>query len=280
MLGAIVGDIVGSFLEGKTWKGEDIFLINNQHSFTDDTVLTLAVAKWLMVDKKHSHEGLVGWLQILGNQYINYGFSATFYYWLLSDKMEPYESKGNGAAMRVSPVAYYANSLEETLELAKISAEVTHNSTEGIKGAQAVAACVFLAKTGKTKEYIRGYIEGRFGYDLSFPIKEIRNTYRHSWECEGTVPQAIRAFLDGKNFRECISLAVSLGGDTDTLGAMTASIASAIYPIDSELKDSCRNLLTEDLRDISDDFIDLVKLRDESRSQNTTSNYGQNILNY
>lgn len=268
MLGAIIGDIVGSPIEGKSYKGEDIFQIGPDHTFTDDTILTLAVAKWLLVDKMHSHEGLVGWMQILGNKYINHGFSSTFYYWLLSDKMEPYESKGNGSAMRVSPIGLYASSLDETLELARISAEVTHNSKEGICGAQAIASCVYLAKHGYPKEYIRGYIEGKFEYNLNFSMNSIKDTYRHSWECSGTVPQAICSFLDSYTFKEAISLAVSLGGDTDTLGAMAASIAATIYEIPAELKEQCYKLLPKDLQNINDEFIRLIKQRDSSVSSN------------
>lgn len=268
MLGAIIGDIVGSSLEGKSWKGEDVFQIGPNHTFTDDTILTLAVAKWLLLDKKHSQEGLVGWMQILGNKYIDHGFSSTFYYWLLSDRMEPYESKGNGSAMRVSPVGLYASSLDEALELARISAEVTHNSEEGICGAQAIASCVYLAKHGYSKEYIRGYIEGKFDYNLSFSINSIKDTYRHSWECSGTVPQAICSFLDSYTFKEAISLAVSLGGDTDTLGAMAASIAATFYDIPAELKEQCYTLLPKDLQDINDEFVQLIKQRDSSISPN------------
>lgn len=276
MLGAIIGDIVGSSLEGKSWKGEDVFQIGPNHTFTDDTILTLAVAKWLLLDKKHSHEGLVGWMQILGNKYIDHGFSSTFYYWLLNDRMEPYASRGNGSAMRVSPVGLYASSLDEALELAQISAEVTHNSKEGVCGAQAIASCVYLAKHGYPKEYIRGYIEGKFGYNLSFSISSIKESYIHSWECSGTVPQAICSFLDSSTFREAISLAVSLGGDTDTLGAMAASIAATIYDIPVELKEQCYNLLPIDLQNINDEFVQLIKQRDSSISPNKTTGFPLN----
>ena len=184
--------------------------------------------------------------------------------------MEPYASKGNGSAMRVSPVGLYASSLDEALELARISAEVTHNSEEGVCGAQAIASCVYLAKHGYSKEYIRGYIEGKFNYNLGFSINSIKDTYRHSWECSGTVPQAICSFLDSYTFKEAISLAVSLGGDTDTLGAMAASIAATIYDIPAELKEQCYKLLPKDLQDINDEFVQLIKQRDSCISPNKT----------
>lgn len=258
VFGAIIGDILGSPYEGDKCIGRNITELSPANRFTDDTVMTIAVAKWLLMDKNHSHEGLVGWMQILGNRHLDVGYSATFYYWLLSDRMEPYESKGNGSAMRVSPIGLYGDSLEEVLNLARISAEVTHNTDSGIAGAQAIAASVFLARKGYSKDYIRGYITGKFGYNLDLNIDEIRQNYVHSWKCEGTVPQAITAFLDARDFVESISLAVSLGGDTDTLGAMAGSIAACVYEIPDEIESKCKQRLPNDLAEIQDEFFRVI----------------------
>lgn len=195
MLRAIIGHIVGSSLERRAWKGKDIFQIDFNHTFTFDTILTLAVAKCLLVDKSHSCEGLVGGLQILDNQYINHRYSSTFYDWMLSDRMEQYMSKWNGSAMRVSTIGLYASFLDEALELAQVS-EVTHNSIEGIIGTQAIASCVYLAQYGTSKEHIRWYIEVKFGYKLSFTIDSIRDSYKLSWVHFVTAPQAICSFRD------------------------------------------------------------------------------------
>lgn len=173
--------------------------------------------------------------------------------WLMSDNPRPYNSYGNGSAMRVSPVGWAFDTLEETLEKAKESAAITHNHPEGIKGAQAVAACVYLARTGKSKEEIRTYIENTFGYDLNRTCEEIRPTYSFDVTCQGSVPESIIAFLDSTSFEHAIRLAVSLGGDADTMGAITGSIAEAYYQeIPEEIK-------REALRRLPDEFTDVME---------------------
>ena len=192
IIGAIIGDIVGSFYEFYNSKSANIALFTPSTTFTDDTVMTIAVADWLL-----SGVPLQKIMPDWGQEYPNRGYGGMFYEWMFySETKEPYNSFGNGAGMRVSPCGYYANSLEETLELAKQSAEVTHNHPEGIKGAQAIASAIFLARQQKSKDEIREYIEKTFGYDLHRTCDEIRPAYRFDVTCQGSCPEAIIAFLD------------------------------------------------------------------------------------
>ena len=197
MLGAIIGDIVGSTREWHNIKTEDFELVPKRSRFTDDTVMTLAVARWLLDDPKHQTDSLVRIMQDMGRRYPHAGYGGMFHKWLNSDNPQPYGSYGNGSAMRVSPVGMYANSLEEALELARISASVSHNHPEGIKGAQAIAACVYMQKNERwgAKERIRHYIQDTFGYNLSIDLKDIRDSYKFDSTCQGSVPIAIMAYL-------------------------------------------------------------------------------------
>lgn len=267
MLGAIIGDIVGSTREWHNIKTEDFELVPKWSRFTDDTVMTLAVAEWLMSDPEHRPETLVACMQRLGRKYPNAGYGGMFMKWLVSDNPQPYNSFGNGSAMRVSPVGLYANSLEEALELARITASVTHNHPEGIRGAQAIAGCVFIKKTEwADSEKIRRFVNERIGYDLDFKLEKIRDSYGFDVTCQGSVPIAIKAYLERSIYppEKALRLAISVGGDSDTIGAMTASIASAErfsvvgggFPV--ELVDQCRALLTADLLDINDRFEEFV----------------------
>lgn len=263
MLGAIIGDIVGSTREWHNIKTEDFELVPKGSRFTDDTVMTLAVAKWLMDDPTHKADSLVRIMQDMGRRYPHAGYGKLFRQWLNSDHPQPYGSFGNGSAMRVSPVAMYANSLEEALELARITASVSHDHTEGIKGAQAIAACVFMQKNERwgTKERIKHYIQDTFGYNLNIDLKDIRDDYKFDSTCQGSVPIAIMAYLQGGNALMALRLAISMGGDSDTIGAMTSSIANVrpqfCYPqhgLPSTLIEQCRNLLPKELLDINDRF--------------------------
>jgi len=264
ILGAIIGDIVGSTRERNNVKTEDFELLPEGSRFTDDTVMTLAVAEWLMTDPAHSERTLVECMQRLGRKYPKAGYGGMFRRWLVTDNPEPYNSFGNGSAMRVSPVGLYANSMEETLELARITASVSHNHPEGIKGAQAIAACVYMHKKQKSKDEIKKYIQETFGYDLNIKLKDIRNSYTFDVTCQGSVPIAIMAFLQASDAKEQLRLAISMGGDSDTIGAMTASIASAVAfyttkgGFDAVLENKCRSLLTRDLLEINDQFIEFV----------------------
>lgn len=264
MLGAIIGDIVGSTREWHNIKTEDFELIPKGSRFTDDTVMTLAVAEWLMSDPEHRPETLVACMQNLGRKYPNAGYGGMFQKWLRSNNPQPYNSFGNGSAMRVSPVGLYANSLEEALELARITASVTHNHPEGIKGAQAIAGCVFLHKniSVRVEDEIRRFIAEKIGYDLDFNLEDIRYSYGFDVTCQGSVPIAIKAYLERSGYppEQALRLAISMGGDSDTIGAMTASIASAERfsavggGFRTELIDQCRALLPADLLDINDRF--------------------------
>ena len=268
ILGAIVGDIVGSTREWNNVKTEDFELLPAGSRFTDDTVMTLAVAEWLMTDPAHSERALVECMQRLGRKYPNAGYGGMFRRWLATDNPEPYNSFGNGSAMRVSPVGLYANSMEEALELARITASVSHNHPEGIKGAQAIAAAIYLKRTEEfdTKGEIKRFIEKHFGYNLDTDLREIRKDYAFDVTCQGSVPIAIMAYLqEPYRAEKAIRLAVSMGGDSDTIGCMTASIATAERPhvissssLSREIEDKCRELLPPDLLDINDRFLAFI----------------------
>ncbi len=261
MLGAIVGDIVGSVYEFHNTKSMNFELFTPWSRFTDDSVMTLAVAKWLVEDEAHTIHYLIYCMQELGNRYPNAGYGGNFCAWLREANPQPYNSWGNGAGMRVSPVGLYAKTLDEALALAALTASVSHNHPEGVKGAQAIAACVFLCKEGKSKAEIKEYIEKTFDYNLNRSIAEIRPRYEFDVSCQGSVPEAIIAFLDGNSFEEVIRLAISLGGDSDTIGAMAGAIAACMYPIPDEIVNRCNTILTEDLKEIKDKFIKLLKER-------------------
>ena len=254
MLGAIIGDIIGSVYEFNNKKQKDFHLFTPMSRFTDDTVMTLAVAEWLTEDKEHSEEGLVLRMQDLGRRYPYVGYGGGFRRWLYNQQPKPYNSYGNGSAMRVSPIAFYAQSLEETLRLATISAKVTHNHPEGIKGAKAIASATYLARTGATKTEIKAYVEANFKYNLNLQLDHIHSIVCDAMSCQKTVPAAIWAFLEGKDFEDVIRIAVSLGGDSDTIAAMAGSIAQAFYGLPLKLATYCYALLTPYLRTILNKF--------------------------
>lgn len=237
MYGAILGDIVGSPYEFdcNNYKAKDFPLFSQQSEFTDDTVMTLAVAKALMdtrgQDDAAIKAALVREMQRLGYTYPDRGYGVRFGDWLYEDAPKPYNSYGNGSAMRVSPAAWLGGDMEEVLHLARLTAEVTHNHPEGIKGAQATAAAIYLARTGHSKADIKAYVEREFSYDLSRTCDKIRPTYHHVESCQETVPQAITAFLESTDFEDALRTAVSLGGDSDTLAAITGSIAEGFYGV-------------------------------------------------
>ena len=258
MLGALVGDIIGSMYEFHNTKRTDFELFPKGSRFTDDSVMTLAVAKWLIEDAEHSTKHLIKCMQELGRCYPRAGYGGRFMEWLFEENPQPYNSWGNGAGMRVSPVGLYARSLEEALELAEITASVSHNHPEGVKGAQAIATSVFLCKEGRSKQEIKEYVEQTFGYNLHRTIAEIRPNYYFDVSCQGSAPESIIAFLEGNSFEEVIRLAISIGGDSDTIGAMAGAIAACKYPIPEEIAERCDSLLTEDIRDIKDRFCEMI----------------------
>ena len=248
MLGAVFGDIVGSIYEFNNIKSTQFELLGDKSTYTDDSILTIAVADWLL-EGALSKERLIFTLKQYVRKYPNPmgGYGSRFQQWALSDENEPYNSWGNGSAMRVSAVGWAFDTLEDTENIAKLTAEITHNHPEGIKGAQATAAAMFLARTGSSKADIRTYVEREFGYDLSRSCDEIRPDYHHVESCQETVPQAITAFLESADFEDALRTAVSLGGDSDTLAAITGSIAETFYGVPENLKAECRRRLTPEL---------------------------------
>ncbi len=230
IIGAICGDIIGSTREFRPSKTKDFNLFTRKSVFTDDTIMTLAVAKWLCEDKD-SQDVLVDNLQYFGNKYPNAGYGGRFYNWLAQENPEPYGSWANGSAMRVSPCAWVANTLEEAQDLAKKSAIVTHNHPEGIKGALATCDAIYLARIGATKEEIKDHIEVRYNYDLSRSLDEIRPYYSFDVSCAGSVPESIICFLEAEDYEDTIRNAVSLGGDGDTQAAIAGSIAAACWDV-------------------------------------------------
>lgn len=262
LYGAVIGDIVGSKYEFNNFRHKDFPLFSEGCSYTDDTVMTIAVANalqnsWNKKDK--FAQSLIEEMQRLGRKYPHPqgGYGGRFSSWLQSSDPQPYNSFGNGSATRVSPCAIYAVELEEALELAEISASVTHNHSEGIKGAKAVAAAIFLAKCGKSKNEIKEYIEEYF-YNLNESIDVIRKYYTFDETCQGTVPQAIIAFLESENFEDAIRNAVSIGGDTDTVAAITGSIAWVFY-LDT-YKDTHDEIITKTNTYLPQEFVDTIIL--------------------
>ncbi len=225
MLGAIVGDIVGSVYELDNHKSKDFPLFREDSKFTDDTILTIATADALMGDMNFA----VKYRQY-GNKYPS-SYGSKFQRWLSGEIIGPYDSFGNGSAMRVSPVAWFEDEEDRVMELAKLSAEVTHNHPEGIKGAQATAMAILWARSGIPRNRIRRDIEKQFEYDLSKSVDEIRETYQFNESCQQTVPEAIRCFLEAKSFEDAIRNAISIGGDSDTLAAITGSIAEGKWAV-------------------------------------------------
>ena len=246
MIGAILGDVVGSIYEFDNLKTKEFPLFSPDCMFTDDTVMTIAVAEALLqYEKIENYEDfkktLVQVMHKYGRLYPDAGYGGHFLVWVVRGKTEPYNSYGNGSAMRVSPVGWYANTLEETIALATATAEVSHNHPEGIKGAVAVAGAIFLARSGATKEEIRRFTD-RY-YPIDFTLDDIRPTYDFDITCQGSVPQALEAFFEGEDFEGCIRCAISIGGDSDTIAAMTGSIAEAFYGIPEDYKETALSYL-------------------------------------
>ena len=254
MYGAILGDIIGSPYEFDMGnKSKDFPLFSKKATYTDDTVMTIAVADafWgAPAEEEAIRQRLIASMQRFGKLYPYAGYGGMFRCWLESDDPQPYGSYGNGSAMRVASVAWLFDDLETVRHMARLSAEVTHNHPEGIKGAEATASAIYLARTGSTKEQIKAYMEDAFGYDLSRTCDEIRPTYHHVESCQETVPEAITAFLEGESFEDVIRTAVSLGGDCDTLTCIAGSIAEGFYGVPENLKQQCRNRLPEPLLEV------------------------------
>lgn len=294
MYGTFIGDIVGSKYEFHNIKTKDFPLFSKECDYTDDTIMTVAVAKAILLrcgeketmdnGKKGFFETLVEVMQEFGRKYPNPkgSYGGNFGWWLRDSNPKPYGSYGNGAAMRVAPCGLVAVTMDEALALAHVSADITHNHPEGIKGAQAVSACIFLAKCGKPKSEIREYVNEHY-YNLDFTLDSIRESYNFDDSCQGTVPQAIVAFLESVSFEDAIRNAISIGGDSDTIGAITGSIAWIYYAVQTvsysgwaydrlepsmlELKRKAMEYLPKEFIEIADEFHEMCRQRVETRER-------------
>jgi len=253
IIGAIAGDMIGSLYEFGNIKTKKFPLFQKSSHFTDDSIMTLAVANWLIKDR-NSKDVLINEFKSFANRYPDGGYGGRFKKWASSPNPEPYGSWGNGSAMRVSPVAWVGNSLEEVQELAKTSAIVTHNHPEGVKGALATADAIYLARIGASKEEIKEHIEVRYNYNLDRTVDEIRPDYRFDVSCQGSVPESIICFLEGKDYEDTVRNAISLGGDGDTQGAIAGSIAAAYYGVPDEITVEAINRLDDYLLNVFLDF--------------------------
>jgi ADP-ribosylglycohydrolase len=252
MFGASIGDIVGSVYEKREVKSTNFELFTKFSRFTDDTVMTIATADCILQDGDYTE-----FYQKYGQKYPKKGYGGTFQNWIFAENPQPYNSWGNGSAMRVSPVAYIFDDINDVLDEAKKSAEVTHNHPEGIKGAQAIAAAIFLANNDIDKAGIKDYVQKKFDYDLNRKIDDIRKTYKFDVSCQGSVPESIIAFFESTDFESAIRLAISLGGDADTLAAMAGAIAEAFYKeIPPFMLKECKNRLPNEFLKVIDDFYD------------------------
>ena len=250
MIGAIAGDIIGSIYESRPIRTKSFPLFDPRSRFTDDTVLTCAVASAILADRPYQEA-----VREIGRRYPHAGYGGSFIHWLFSENPRPYNSYGNGAAMRVSPIGLAFGTEAEVLQEARKSAEFTHNHPEGIKGAQAAALAVFLARSGHDKETIRRRIAERFDYDLGRTVDGIRRTYGFEISCQKTVPEAIVAFLDSESYEDAVRNAVSLGGDSDTLACITGGIAAAFYGgVPGPIEERVRRCLTRELLSIVEVF--------------------------
>ena len=247
MIGAIIGDIVGSRFEWHNIKTKEFELFHRRCRPTDDSVMTLAVARAILNsggDIAALEREAVACMQALGHRYPNAGYGGRFYGWLRTADPQPYYSYGNGAAMRVGPCGFAAKTLEEAVAMADAVTKVTHNHPEGMKGAAATAAAIFLARSGKTREEIREYIVRNY-YPLNFTLDEIRPTYTFDVSCQGSVPQALEAFLESVSFEDAIRNAISIGGDSDTIAAITGGVSEAYYGVPEEIRDMALSYLDD-----------------------------------
>lgn len=264
MYGAILGDIIGSPFEfDRGDKTKDFELFSGDCGFTDDSVMTIAVAEALLAVGQDAgvpeiKEAVVTNMQDWGRRYPYAGYGGRFSHWLTEISPKPYGSYGNGSAMRVSAAGWLYPTIERTREVAKATAKVTHNHPEGIKGAVATASCIFMARNGASKEEIKQYVEREFRYDLGRTLAEIRPSYHHVESCQQTVPEAITAFLEAESFEDAVRNAVSLGGDTDTLAAITGSIAEAFFGIPAFLKAECRRRIDEEMLRVLEAFDEVL----------------------
>lgn len=256
MLGSIIGDIVGSVYEWNNCRSKEFPLFINKCQFTDDSIMTCAVAKALLEYKKSKNnlnQLTVKYMQEIGRNYPNCGYGGHFFFFIFGNNPEPYNSLGNGSAMRVSACGWVGNSIEEVVELATKVTEVSHNHPEGIKGGVATAVAIYLARTGKSIKEIKEYIDQNY-YKVDFKLDDIRATYEFNETCMNTVPQSLEAFYESTSFEDAIRNAISVGGDSDTLAAITGGIAEAYYGIPSSIRETALKFLDKRLLEIVTEF--------------------------
>ncbi|WP_321377261.1 ADP-ribosylglycohydrolase family protein [Trichococcus shcherbakoviae] len=279
MMGAIIGDIVGSRFEWNNHKDKHFELFTEDCRMTDDSIMTLAVAKALMETEKAMESVAKGqertneyyillekmsvqYMQAFGRRYPDCGFSRAFFQWIISDDPQPYNSYGNGAAMRISPVAYVGRTEKEIQHLSETVTDVSHNHEEGLKGAEATAIAIFMARSGSSKDEIRNRISENY-YPLNFTLDGIRDAYRFTTDCQATVPQAIIAFLESTSFEDAIRNAVSLGGDSDTLAAIAGAIAEAHYGIPEQIKERALSYFDTELLSVYEEWVRFIKTKNQ-----------------
>ncbi len=256
MIGAVIGDIVGSRFEfDRGDKSKEFELFTDRNKFTDDSVMTVAVAEALMdagryADEKTIKSCLIKSMKKWGQKYPKAGYGARFINWVLSDDPEPYGSYGNGSAMRVSPAGFFYDTIERTREVARWTAEVTHNHPEGIKGAESTAAAIFLARKGADLELIHMYLVKEFGYNLGRSLDEIRPTYHHVEDCMNTMPEAFECFLESDSYEDCLRNVMYIGGDTDTLCAISGAVAEAFWEVPFEIIEKAVPYIPEDMLEV------------------------------
>jgi type I restriction enzyme M protein len=252
MLGAIIGDIVGSRFEWDNYKKKDFKFFGDGCKFTDDTVMSLAICDAYLKGFHYEYEGekiLIERMQTLGKKYPDSGYGSLFKDWLVNDNPKPYESYGNGAAMRISGCGFASKSIDEIKHMSMFITEVSHNHPESFKAAEAIATAIYLARTGNNKDSIKTLIQDQY-YPLNFTLDEIRDNYEFDVSCQGSVPQALEAFFESNDFEDAIRNAISIGGDSDTIGAITGGIAEAYYGISDEMRDKAKTYLDDTLLDI------------------------------
>ncbi len=272
MYGAILGDIIGSRFEFDRggWT-KDFELFTPECAFTDDSVMTVAVAEALMGEGldtpvEEIEKGCIRSMQEWGRKYPNAGYGGRFIGWLFEEDPTPYNSWGNGSAMRVAAAGWLYDTIERTREVARATANVSHNHPEGLKGAECTAAVIFLARNGSSKEEIKDYVVNEFGYDLSRSVDDLRVLHRHDESCMDTLPKALVSFLEGKSFEDVVRNAVSLGGDTDTIAAIAGAMAEGLYGVPEELKKECLIRVPKGMADVIHDFDGAIKLANQGDS--------------
>jgi type I restriction enzyme M protein len=257
MLGAIIGDIIGSRFEFNNIKTKDFELFDKTCFMTDDSIMTLAVAEICINNYFSNSKEIINTFKKWGNLYPNCGYGERFYNWLFSNNNEPYNSFGNGSAMRISPVAYYAKNEEEIIKYAKAVTEVTHNHPEGIKGALVTAMCIFYARIGKTKEEIKQYVKKY--YNIDFDYEKLKKEYKFNSSCMESVPQAIYCFLISNDFEDCIKTTISIGGDSDTTTCIACSIAEAYYGIPEHIKKEVYKYIPDNIQQKIKEFYNSIE---------------------